>query len=291
MTIMEGIITAMLTPFDEHQKMDEGATRKQVNRLINEGVHGLFILGTNGEFFSMSSDEKVAFAKIVVDEVNGRIPVCAGTGAINTREAIELTQRMEKVGVDSVSVLTPYLMTISQEELLNHYKRIAAATALPIIIYHMPGRTNNTLLPETVAKLSKISNIVGIKDSTGNFDQILKFIEVTEDDFAVYSGADSLILWTLLAGGKGAIAATSNMYPKLVVSIYENWKNGELSKARQAQEKLRSIRDASNMASTPAVFKAAMELLGVSAGPPRYPVERVSEEVKNKLIKIMNEYN
>lgn len=287
---MEGIITAMLTPFDENQRIDEEVTRNHVNRLINEGVHGLFILGTNGEFFSMSSDEKVEYAKIVVDEVNGRIPVCAGTGAINTNETIELTKRMEQVGVDSVSVLTPYLMTISQKELLNHYKRIAVATKLPMIIYHMPGRTNNTLTPDTVAELSKISNIVGIKDSTGNFDQILKFIEATEEDFAVYSGADSLILWTLMAGGKGAIAATSNMYPKLVVSIYENWKNGEIEKAREAQEKLRKIRDASNLASTPAVFKAAMEILGVSAGPPRYPVEQVSEEVKNKLIEIMNEY-
>ncbi|WP_019154015.1 dihydrodipicolinate synthase family protein, partial [Robertmurraya massiliosenegalensis] len=199
---MEGIITAMLTPFDENQRIDEEVTRNHVNRLINEGVHGLFILGTNGEFFSMSSDEKVEYAKIVVDEVNGRIPVCAGTGAINTNETIELTKRMEQVGVDSVSVLTPYLMTISQKELLNHYKRIAVATKLPMIIYHMPGRTNNTLTPDTVAELSKISNIVGIKDSTGNFDQILKFIEATEEDFAVYSGADSLILWTLMAGGK-----------------------------------------------------------------------------------------
>jgi 4-hydroxy-tetrahydrodipicolinate synthase len=288
---MTGIISAMLTPFHEDQTIDEITTRKQVNRLIDEGISGLFILGTNGEFFSLSKEEKVHFAKIVVDEVKGRVPVCAGTGAISTQDVIELTKQMEEVGVDSVSVITPYLMTISQKELISHYKKVAESTSLPILIYHMPGRTNNTLYPETVAELSKVENIVGIKDSTGNFDQILKYLKVTDEDFAVYSGADPLILWTLMAGGQGAIAATSNMYPKLVVSIYDHWKNGDIEKAREAQEKLRKIRDASNMASTPAVFKKAMELLGQTVGPPRDPVEKVTSiEIVNKLKEIMKEY-
>ncbi len=291
MVKMTGIITAMLTPFHEDQTIDEATTRKQVNRLINEGISGLFILGTNGEFFSLSNEEKVEFARTVVDEVKGRVPVCAGTGSIRTQEVIDLTKKMEEVGVDSVSVITPYLMTISQEELISHYKKVAEATSLPLLIYHMPSRTNNTLYPETVAELSKIENIVGIKDSTGNFDQILKYLEVTDKDFAVYSGADSLILWTLMAGGSGAIAATSNMYPNLVVSIYEHWKNGNIETAREAQEKLRSIRDASNMASTPAVFKKAMELLGHPIGPPRDPVEKLTSlEIINKLKSIMKEY-
>ncbi len=176
MKIMNGIISAMLTPFHEDLTIDETTTRKQVNRLINEGIHGLFILGTNGEFFSLSDDEKVEFAKIVVDEVKGRIPVCAGTGAIRTQDVIELTRRMEEVGVDSVSVLTPYLMTISQKELYAHYKKVAKSTNMPILIYHMPGRANNNLAPETVTALSKLENIVGIKDSTGDFDQILKYL-------------------------------------------------------------------------------------------------------------------
>jgi 4-hydroxy-tetrahydrodipicolinate synthase len=287
---MKGIITAILTPFKEDQTIDEAAARKQVNRLIDEGISGLFILGTNGEFFSLSMDEKVQFARIVVDEVKGRIPVCAGTGAISTAEVIELTRRMEEAGVDSVSVITPYLMTLTQQELVKHYKKVAAVTSLPILIYHMPGRTNNRLLPETVAELSKVENIVGIKDSTGDFDHILQFIKATSDDFSVYSGADPLILWTLMAGGKGAIAATSNMYPKLVVSIYDYWKNGDLDKAREAQEKLRKIRDASSMASTPAVFKKAMELLGHPVGPPRDPVEPVSQEVEETLKEIMKAY-
>ncbi len=287
---MKGIITAVLTPFKEDQTIDEAAARKQVNRLIDGGISGLFILGTNGEFFSLTMDEKVQFARIVVDEVKGRIPVCAGTGAISTAEVIELTRRMEEAGVDSVSVITPYLMTLTQQELEKHYKKVATMTSLPILIYHMPGRTNNRLSPETVAELSKVENIVGIKDSTGDFDQILQFIRATDDDFAVYSGADPLILWTLMAGGQGAIAATSNMYPKLVVSIYDHWKNGDLHMARKAQEKLRSIRDASSMASTPAVFKKAMEILGHPVGPPRDPVEPVTQEVEEKLKKVMEAY-
>lgn len=287
---MKGIITAVLTPFKEDQTIDEAVARKQVNRLIDGGISGLFILGTNGEFFSLTMDEKVQFARIVVDEVKGRIPVCAGTGAISTAEVIELTRRMEEAGVDSVSVITPYLMTLTQQELEKHYKKVATMTSLPILIYHMPGRTNNRLSPETVADLSKVENIVGIKDSTGDFDQILQFIRATDDDFAVYSGADPLILWTLMAGGQGAIAATSNMYPKLVVSIYDHWKNGDLHMARKAQEKLRRIRDASSMASTPAVFKKAMEILGHPVGPPRDPVEPVTQEVEEKLKKVMEAY-
>ncbi|QGH33509.1 4-hydroxy-tetrahydrodipicolinate synthase [Gracilibacillus salitolerans] len=287
----KGIISAMLTPFDENQKIDEEVTRKQVNRLIDNGINGLFILGTNGEFFNMDDKEKVQFSKIVVDEVKGRIPICAGTGAIRTDDVIRLTKKMEDVGVDLVSVITPYLMTISQRELIAHYKAVASSTNLPILIYHMPQGTNNVLKPETVTELSKIPNIVGIKDSSGDFDQILIFIEATEDDFAVYSGADSLILWNLIAGGAGAIAATSNMFPSLVSSIYQNWLNGDIDKAREAQEMLRPIRNASTMASTPAVFKKAMELLGEPVGPARFPVEQVGEDVTEKLRTILKQYN
>ncbi|UFT98780.1 4-hydroxy-tetrahydrodipicolinate synthase [Radiobacillus kanasensis] len=290
MKIPKGIISAMLTPFHEDQTIDEQTTRRQVNRLIDNGIHGLFILGTNGEFFNMDEDEKVEFAKIVVDEVKGRIPVCAGTGTIRTDEVIRLTQRMEEVGVDMISVITPYLMTISQQELIDHYLSIAESTSLPILIYHMPQRTNNVLAPESVAFLSTIPNIVGIKDSTGDFDQILKFIEVTGDDFSVYSGADSLILWTLQAGGAGAIAATSNLFPALVSSIYTNWKEGDLDAARKAQEQLRPIRNASSMASTPAVFKKAMQLLGEPVGPARFPVKEIDIEVTKEIEKVLELY-
>lgn len=286
----KGIISAMLTPFHQNQAIDKTSIRVQVNRLIKEGVHGLFILGTNGEFFSLSTEEKVSIAEIVVDEVNGRIPVWAGTGAISTQEVINLTKKMEQVGVDAISVLTPYLMTLSQKELLNHYRKIADSTSLPIIIYHMPQRTNNMLTPETVAQLNKIDNIVGIKDSSGDLELIQKYIDATDDNFSVYAGTDSLILKTLLAGGAGAVAATSNMVPSLVVSIYNHWINGHLEKAHQAQEKLMLLREASSMASIPAVFKKAMELLGYPVGPPRAPIEEVSVEIEQKVKKILEQY-
>ncbi|MRG85013.1 4-hydroxy-tetrahydrodipicolinate synthase [Salinibacillus xinjiangensis] len=290
MNKVSGIYTAMLTPFKDDYTIDEVATRNLVNHLIDRGVDGLFILGTNGEFFSMSHEEKVHFAKIVVNEVKGRVSVCAGTGAISTDEVIMLTKDMETIGIDIVSVLTPYLMTISQQELTSHYTKVAESTNLPILMYHMPGRTNNELQPETVKELSRIPNIVGIKDSTGDFNQILKYIEITDEDFSVLSGADPLILWTLLAGGKGAIAASSNMVPELVVSIYKHWKNGEIQKAYDAQQKLRMLREASSMASTPAVFKKAMELLGIPVGPPRLPVKEIPKDVENKIIEILKHY-
>lgn len=287
---MDGIVCAMLTPFKEDQTIDEQATRRSVNRLISEGIHGLFILGTNGEFFTLSQREKLLLAEIVVDEVRGRVPVCAGTGGIGTQDVIDLTKAMEQVGVDSVSVITPYLMTISQHELLLHYHRIAEATTLPILMYHMPGRTNNVLHADTVATLSRIPNIVGIKDSTGNFDQILKYIEATDSQFSVYAGSDNMILWTLLAGGAGAVAATSNMFPKLVVSIYDHWRNGDINQAKKAQEMLRDIRDASALASTPAVFKKVMELLVHPVGPPRAPVEEVTPDIEERLKDVLKRY-
>lgn len=287
---LKGIVPALLTPFTNKQELNEPATRQLVNHLIDSGVHGIFVLGTNGEFFALSNEEKVRVAQIVIGETNGRVPVIVGTGGNSTKEVIELSKKMEEIGADFLSVVTPYYEPPSQNELITHYQLIAESTSLPILLYNMPSRTGISLTPSTVAELSRISNIVGIKDSSGNFDLILQYIEETGSDFTVLSGSDSLILWTLMAGGDGAVAATANMFPELVTSIYENWKNGDFEKAKRAQQKLRAIRNASKMATTPSVFKKAVELLGIPVGPPRFPVSELSESSTQVLKEVLKTY-
>ncbi|GBG08374.1 dihydrodipicolinate synthase family protein [Paenibacillus agaridevorans] len=285
-----GIIPAMVTPFTENQTLDEAGLRVLVQRFIEQGVHGLFCLGTNGEFLMLNKQEKVRIAEIVVEEAAGRIPVYAGTGGISTDETITLTKEMERVGVDAVSVITPYFLTFSQDELTLHYQRIAASTNLPIILYNIPNQTGNSIQPQTAARLARESNIVGIKDSSGRMDVILQLLDAADESFAVLAGTDSLILPTLMAGGTGAIAATSNVLPRLVASIYNNWANGDLEAAQHAQDALRPLRNSFQLGTIPSALKEAMSQLGLPGGPARFPVKGLGESQKREVAKMIQAY-
>jgi len=280
----------MITPFTEDQSLDEAGLRFLVRRLIKQGVHGLFCLGTNGEFMMLNDQEKITIAEIVVEESAGQVPVYAGTGGISTAETIALTREMERVGVDAVSVITPYFLTFSQDELMHHYEQIAASTVLPIVLYNIPNNTGNALHPNTVAKLARTPNIVGIKDSSGRMDVILQFLDAADEQFSILAGTDSLILPTLMAGGTGAIAATSNLLPQLVVSIYTNWKNGDLEAAQQAQDALRPLRRSFQLGTIPSALKQAMSLLGLPAGPARLPVSGLGESQMRELEAMIRHY-
>lgn len=279
-----------MTPFNEHGKVEEKVLRKLISNMIETGCHGVFILGSNGEFFSLSNEEKIAIARIAVDEAGESVPIYAGTGGNSTTEVIELTKQMEEIGVKAVSVITPYFVKLSQEELKNHYETIAKSVNLPIILYDIPGMTGNPLAPTTVSKLAEIPNIVAIKDSSGNFDNVLKNLEAQGPNFTVLVGTDSLILPSLMAGGGGAIAATANFLPKVVVSIYEKWKEGNLEGAELEQRKLRPIRNAFQKGSLPSVLKEAMNLVGLAVGEPRLPVRPVTEPVKVEIYGIVESY-
>lgn len=278
-----GIIPALITPFTEQQQLDENALRRTVSRVIADGVHGLFALGTNGEFFTLTHEEKLNIVRIVVDEAAGRVPVFAGTGGIGTEETIRLTREMEHVGIAAVSVITPFFLSFTQAELERHYRRLAAATSLPMLLYNIPGRTGNHLQPATVARLAEEPNIVGIKDSSGNFDVILQYIERTAPPFSVLSGTDLLILPSLLAGGRGAVASTANFIPRTVAAIYEHWKQGDMEAAWEAQRLLRPICDAFELGTLPSVLKEALHMAGFPSGPPRDPVERLNERGRQQL--------
>lgn len=287
---IKGIIPPIITPMNADESINEEELRKQVNRLIDAGVHGLFPFGTNGEGYILSAEEKEQVLKIVVDETKGRVPVYAGTGCVSTAETIKQSLMAKRVGADVLSIITPSFAAASQEELYNHYKEVAEAVDLPIILYNIPARTGNSLAPATVARLSKIPNIVGVKDSSGNFDNMLQYIEKTKDsDFIVLSGNDSLILWCLLAGGRGGIAGCANVYPDTMVNIYEQFVKGDIEKAREYQDSIRSFRDCFKFGNPNTIVKTAVSLLGFPVGECRKPFSSLSEEGINAIKKVLEE--
>lgn len=283
MAEIKGIIPAMVTPLDDQEELDEAALRHLVNYLIERGVHGLFPVGSQGEFYAFSPEEKQRVWEIVVEEASGRVPVCAGTGAITTRQVIELNKIAEKAGVNAVSVLTPFFIHPTEAELYDHYAAIAEATSLPVLLYNNPGRTGVNFSASFVARLGEHPNIAGIKDSSGDLTLTIEMVRQTDDDFTVLMGRDSLIFAGLQHGIKGAIAATANVAPALVVEIYEAFQEGDLARALAAQEKLLPLRTAFGLGTFPVVVKDAMNMIGVPAGPARRPLRSLTGEARDKL--------
>ena len=288
---IKGIIPPIVTPMNEDESVNEKELRNQVNRQIKGGIHGLFPFGTNGEGYILNEKEKEEVLSIVIDETKGRVPVYAGTGCISTKDTIRQSQMAESLGADVLSIITPSFAAASQNELYDHYKAVAEAVDMPIVLYNIPARTGNALAPAPVAKLSKIPNIVGAKDSSGNFDNMLQYIEQTRDskDFAVLSGNDSLILWNLLAGGTGGIAGCANVFPEVMASIYNYFAAGDLENARKAQDSIRSFRGCFKYGNPNTIVKTAVNLLGYPVGKCRAPFNQVPEEGIEALKKVLAE--
>lgn len=286
----KGIIPAMVTPLTKDGKVNERVLRRFIDYLIAGGSHGLFVVGTTGEFYGLSAEEKKELFKITVDQTNGRVPVYAGTGAITTREAILLTRYAEEVKVDAVSVLTPMFISPSQKELIQHYISIAESTGLPVLLYNNPPKTGVNLTAATVEKLANVPNIVGIKDSSGDFTLTAEYIRLTRDkDFHVLMGRDTLIHAALCHGGKGSIAACANVAPRLVADIYDKYMAGDIKGSLDAQFKLAPLRIAFNLGTFPAVIKEGLNLLGFDAGPCMEPVGPMSDEERQQLRKILTD--
>jgi 4-hydroxy-tetrahydrodipicolinate synthase len=285
---IKGIIPAMVTPFNEDESLNETALRQLVDHLVDGGVHGLFPTGSQGEFYALTPEERQRIWEIVIDQVKGRVPVYAGTGAVTTREVIDLNRRAEAAGVAAVSVLTPFFISPTQEELYRHYTAIADATALPVILYSNPGRTGNlTLSVDLVARLAEHPNIAGIKDSSGDLTMTMAYIRNTGDDFAVLLGRDTLIYAGLIHGAKGSITATANVAPALVVEIYEALMQGDQDRALAAQYDLAPLRLAFGLGTFPVVVKEALTMVGIPAGPARAPVGAMAPEQVEKLRQVV----
>jgi 4-hydroxy-tetrahydrodipicolinate synthase len=286
---IEGIIPAMVTPLNADEQVDEQALRHIINFLIGGGIHGLLVHGSQGEFYGASPREKRRVWEIVVDEVNGRVPIYAGTGAVTTREVLALNRIAEETGIDLVSVLTPFFVSPSQEELFQHFSAIADATSLPVVLYNNPARTGVSLSASLVACLAEHPNIVGIKDSSGDLSLTCDMIRQTSQDFKVLMGRDSLIYAGLHHGCAGAIAATANVVPTLVVEIYKAFQAGDQERSLAAQEKLARLRQSFGLGSFPVVVKEAMNMIGLPAGPPHRPIRALDGDARTKLMSVLRE--
>lgn len=287
---IEGIIPALCTPTDENEKVNEKSLRKLIDYTLENGCHGIFVLSSTGEFFGLSEEEKIRAIKITVNQVNGRVPVMVGAYGISTREAIRMVKIAEENGADAVSVLTPMMITPNDEEIYQHYKAIANSTKMQVTLYNNPDRTKVNISADVVKRLSEIKNIVAIKDSSGNFSLTMEYIMKTKGtQVKVLCGRDLLIYATLMHGGVGAVVATANVIPKLVVDLYNDFLEKKYDKALEKQYKLTPFRMAFNLASWPAVTKDALNLLGFNVGKPILPITGCSNENSNKLKKILED--
>lgn len=284
-----GIIPAVITPLTAEGKFNEKAMRKLINYLIGGGIHGLFIVGTTGEFYGLAPDEKKEIYQVAMDETKGRVPVYAGTNGITTRESVMLTQLAEECKVDAVSVLTPMFITPNQEQLIQHYQTIASNTSLPVVMYNNPPKTGVNLTAATVAKLAEVPNIVSIKDSSGDLTLTAEYIRLTRDrkDFSVMVGRDTLIYGALCYGAVGSIASCANVAPRLCADIYEKFIAGDLAGALEAQFTLAPLRIAFTIGTFPAVIKESLTLLGIEAGPCMDPVGPMKSEEREKLRQVL----
>ncbi len=282
-----GIIPAMVTPLTREEELNESALRRLTNYLIENGVHGVFATGSQGEFWAFSAGEKERIWEIVVEETNGRVPVYVGTAAVTTREAIALTRTAERIGADAVSVLTPFFINPNPDELYEHYRAIAASTSLPVLLYTNPDRTGVKISPALLARLAQIENIVGMKDSSGDLTLAQEYLSNVPADFSLVMGRDTLIFSGLLHGAKGAIAATANVAPALVVKIYERLQAGDIEGARKAQEDLAPLRLAFTWGTFPVVIKEALDLMGMQGGPCRAPVGPMSAAQRERLRQLL----
>ena len=285
-----GSIPALITPFNKGE-VDYDSFQKIIEWSIEQGSHSFVPCGTTGESPTLSHDEH----KNVVDEcikiVDKRVPVIAGTGSNNTIEAIEFTKHAEESGADGALIVTPYYNKPTQAGLYLHYKKIAESTSLPIIIYNIPGRSIVDMSIETMVELSKIKNIIGVKDATNDLFRPLLTRTKIKKDFCYLSGEDGTALAYLVQGGNGCISVTANIAPKLCSELHNYWKNKEIDKALQINLKLAKIHHALFIESSPGPVKYAAELLNLCSAETRLPIAPIKDSTKLIIKKCMNEAN
>ena len=281
---INGIIPPVATPMQANEDLDLPRLKWFLDHLINSGVHGVFVLGTNSEFYALDDREKQEVIATAVEHVRGRVPVYAGTGAETTREAVRLTKMAEKEGVQGVSVITPYFVIPNQQEIFDHYRRIAEVTKLPVVLYNNPATCGGVKIDvDTVARLAEIPNILGVKDSSGDLQNTIEYMRVVPERFSVMMGRDTLIFSAMVLGAKGAVPATGNIAPKLLVEIYESFMRGDHAASLAAQRKLHHVRMALTLGTAPGGVKAALQVLGLSIGPSRSPVAALPPDKVQKM--------
>jgi 4-hydroxy-tetrahydrodipicolinate synthase len=283
-----GVVPAMATPFAADQTLDEQRCIELIDWYLDAGVHGISVAGSQGEFFSLDEREHVRLIEITVERVNDRVPVYAGTGRITTRESIRITKAAESIGADLGLVITPFFVQPSQNELVEHYVEIARATKLPVMLYNNPPRTGTNILPATLLRcMNKADNIVGVKDSSGDVTQSVEYKLVTERRALLFSGRDTIALALFLHGADGTISPAANVFPSLVVKMYECVRQGDIANAGKISDVLAPLREAWAWGSFPVVIKEAMVLVGKSAGSTRRPIQPLTSDRQHDLAKVI----
>src|SRR5699024_10718386 len=282
------VLTAMVTPFDNRGNVDFEQTTILIDYLLANGTEGLVITGTTGESPTLSETEKIKLYQHVVKAVNKRVPVIAGTGSNNRASTIALTKEAEKCGVDGIMLVTPYYNKPNQQGLYQHFKSIAEETSLPVMLYNIPGRSSVNMSGETIIDLSKIDNIVSVKDASGDFNQVCDIVENTDKDFTVYSGEDGLTLPLMAVGAQGVVSVSSHIIGHEMQSMVTAFNAGNVQKADEKHRKLLPIMTGLFQAPSPVPVKAALQMKGIEVGGVRLPLVELTESEREKLKKIID---
>jgi 4-hydroxy-tetrahydrodipicolinate synthase len=279
------IATAMVTPFDRKGHIDFSKTTQLVNYLIANGSESLVVCGTTGESPTLSKEEKLALIDHVIKVVNKRVPVIAGTGSYNTYESIELTKKAENLGADAIMLVAPYYNKPNQEGLYQHFKSVAQETALPILLYNIPGRSVVNVEPETIIALSQIKNIVAVKEASGNLNKMTKIIANTPDHFELYTGDDGNTLPVLSIGGVGVISVAAHVIGNEMQEMVKKFLDGQISEAAKLHQKLLPIMVELFKAPNPVPVKTALQMKGLDVGTVRLPLVPLTENERLELSK------
>jgi len=286
---LQGSIVALVTPFKDG-KVDEASLRNLIKWHLQEGTHGILVLGTTGEAVTVDLEERKRVMEIALEEAKGKVPLIAGTGTNDTQKVLKYTKLAEEMGFDAALIVTPYYNKPTQNGLYEHYSYIAKNTNIPIILYNVPGRTSVNLLPETTAKLSQIENIVAIKEACGDIKQVTELLLKCPKDFVVLSGDDFTAYATVMLGGKGVISVAANVMPRKMSQLMESALNGEVAKAQELNLKLYPLYKAMFVETNPVPAKAALWLMGKIETPEvRLPLSQLSEKSLETLKTILKE--
>ncbi|ATA56945.1 4-hydroxy-tetrahydrodipicolinate synthase [Variovorax boronicumulans] len=279
-----GVVPAMATPFTADHRLDEARVGELIDSYIRAGVHGISVAGSQGEFFALERDEHIRLLELSMRAIDGRVPLYAGTGGATTRDAIALTQAAEALGADLALVITPYFVQPTQDELVAHYTAVARATKLPVMLYNNPPRTAVNVLPATLARcMQAADNIVGMKDSGGDLTQSIEYLLTAPRPALLFSGRDTIALSMMFHGAQGTISPAANVFPELMVRMYDALRAGRHEEALRVSNIFAPLRAAWAWGSFPVVIKEAMTLAGRSAGPTRPPVAALPEKVRADL--------
>lgn len=281
--LFKGSGVALVTPFDKKNNVNYIKLEELINFHLTNKTDAIIVCGTTGESSTLSENEKKEVIKFVVDKVNGKIPVIAGTGSNSTKTAIEMSKFAQDVGCDGLLIVTPYYNKCSQEGLYKHYKEISNNVSIPIILYNVPSRTGVNITPETVLRLSRIKNICGIKEASGNISQVAKIISLVNNEFFVYSGNDDQTLPILSLGGMGVISVAANIYPQKMHDLCYNYFDNNVKKARKIQFELLKVMEKLFIDVNPIPIKEVMNILGFNVGDVRLPLCKMSKEKIEEL--------